>query len=228
MSQVYPVFIHLMKHIKNGLQNPRLTGFDKKNLISMSEKIDEYWPLIADNSLIPMILDPRYKLDIIDSKNKKNAKAIFNDAFLQYQETTKDSQNIVAVASTSSRSSNVKNGSQSLIKKIKEKLVPLSSRFFVDQSYKEVEKAELQIYFSESRSSNGEEDVLNWWKINQSRFPTLAKMARDYLAMQGSSVPSERGFSQSGLTVTNLRNRLHPETVRCAMCLKSWLKLNIS
>ena len=139
----------------------------------------------------------------------------------------KESQSIVAGASTS-KSSNAKNSSQSLIKKIKEKLVPLSSRFFVDQSYKEEEKAELQIYFSESRCSNGEEDVLNWWNINQSRFPTLAKMARDYLAMQGSSVPSERGFSLSGLTVTNLRNRLHPETVRCAMCLKSWLKLKIS
>ena len=141
-----------------------------------------------------MILDPRYKLDIIDSKNKKNAKSIFNDAFSQYQEMLKESQSIVAVASTSSKSSNAKNGSQSLIKKIKEKLVPLSSRFFVDQSYKEEEKAELQIYFSERRCSNGEEDVLNWWKINQSRFPTQAKMARDHLAMQGSSVPSERGF----------------------------------
>ena len=70
----------------------------------------------------------------------------------------------------------------------------MSSRFFVDQSFKEEEKAELQIYFSESEYSNGEEDVLNWWKINQSRFPTQAKMARDHLAMQGSSVPSERGF----------------------------------
>jgi hypothetical protein len=154
--------------------------------------------------------------------------SLFIDVFSQYQEMLKESQSIVAGASTSSKSSNAKNSSQSLIKKIKEKLLPLSSRFFVDQNYKEEEKAELQIYFSESRCSNGEEDVLNWWNINQSRFPTLAKMARDYLAMQGSSVPSERGFSLSGLTVTNLRNRLYPETVRCAMCLKSWLKLNIS
>jgi hypothetical protein len=35
----------------------------------MSEKIDEYWHLIAENSLILIILDPRYKLDIIDTKN---------------------------------------------------------------------------------------------------------------------------------------------------------------
>ena len=72
-----------------------------------------------------------------------------------------------------------------------------------------------------------EHNILKWWKDNQSQFPTLAKMARDYLAMQASSVPSERGFSKSGLTVSNLRNRLNPETVRYLMCLQSWFKLKI-
>jgi len=36
-------------------------------------------------------------------------------------------------------------------------------------------------------------------------------MARDYLAIQGSSVPSERAFSSGALTGTSLRNRLTPE-----------------
>ena len=45
--------------------------------------------------------------------------------------------------------------------------------------------------------------------------------------MQASSVPAEWGFSRSGLTVTKLRNRLHPETVRSLMCLQSWLKLDL-
>ncbi len=39
----------------------------------------------------------------------------------------------------------------------------------------------------------------------------LAKMARDYLAMQGSCEPSERSFSLSDPTVTNLGNRLIPK-----------------
>ena len=80
---------------------------------------------------------------------------------------------------------------------------------------------------SEPRVNNFEEDILKWWKINQLRFPILSKMARDFLAAQASSVPSERGFSRSGLTVTSLRNSLHPDTVRFLMCLNSWLKLNL-
>ena len=88
-------------------------------------------------------------------------------------------------------------------------------------------KPKVTIYLFEPRVNNFEEDILKWWKINQIRFPILSKMARDFLAAQATSVPSERGFSRSGLTITCLRNSLHPETVRSVMCLNSWFKLNL-
>ena len=46
-------------------------------------------------------------------------------------------------------------------------------------------------------------------------------MARDYLAIQGSSVPSERAFSSGGLTGTSLRNRLNPTAFEALQILKS-------
>jgi hAT family C-terminal dimerisation region len=46
-------------------------------------------------------------------------------------------------------------------------------------------------------------------------------MARDYLAIQGSSVPSERAFSSGGLSGTLLRNRLSPATFEALQILKS-------
>jgi hypothetical protein len=46
-------------------------------------------------------------------------------------------------------------------------------------------------------------------------------MARDYLAIQGSSVPSERAFSGGGLTGTKLRNKLKPETFEGLQILKA-------
>ena len=46
-------------------------------------------------------------------------------------------------------------------------------------------------------------------------------MAHDYLAIQGSSVPSERAFSSGRLTGTSLRNRLSPATFEALQILKS-------
>lgn len=45
---------------------------------------------------------------------------------------------------------------------------------------------------------------------NAKDFPTLARLARDYLAIQGSSVASEHAFSSGGLTDTLQRNRMEP------------------
>ncbi|KIJ33229.1 hypothetical protein M422DRAFT_88879, partial [Sphaerobolus stellatus SS14] len=45
-------------------------------------------------------------------------------------------------------------------------------------------------------------------------YPTLAWIAHDYLAIQGSAVPCERCFSSSGQTGTNRRNRILPKTFK--------------
>jgi hAT family C-terminal dimerisation region len=46
-------------------------------------------------------------------------------------------------------------------------------------------------------------------------------MARDYLAIQGSAVPSERAFSSGGLTATAHWNRLSGEIFEALQILKS-------
>ena len=46
-------------------------------------------------------------------------------------------------------------------------------------------------------------------------------MARDYLAVQGSAIPSERAFSSGGITDQSRRNRLTPEIFEALQLLKS-------
>ena len=53
------------------------------------------------------------------------------------------------------------------------------------------------------------------------RYPTLARVARDYLPIQGSAVKCERAFSSSGQTITDRRNSLHPQTAGALQILKS-------
>ena len=47
-------------------------------------------------------------------------------------------------------------------------------------------------------------------------------MARDYLAIPATSVPSEESFSLGKNLITDKRNRLAGKMVRIYMCLKSW------
>ncbi len=58
---------------------------------------------------------------------------------------------------------------------------------------------------------------------NQSntRYPTLKKIAQDYLAIQGSATPSERAFSSGSITDCSQRNRLQPYVFEGLQLLKS-------
>ena len=68
-------------------------------------------------------------------------------------------------------------------------------------------------------------DLLNWWKINEYVYPTLSKIAKDFLSIQSTSVSSEQLFSESKLVITDRRNRLNEDTIQYLMCLRSWNEL---
>ena len=51
-------------------------------------------------------------------------------------------------------------------------------------------------------------DSLAWWKDNSDKYSRLSVLARRYLAVPATYVPSERIFSAAGLIVTKLRHCL--------------------
>ena len=53
------------------------------------------------------------------------------------------------------------------------------------------------------------------------QYPTLSHIAKDYLAIQGSAVPSEHAFSSSGITDVARRNRLASKTFAALQILKA-------
>lgn len=63
-------------------------------------------------------------------------------------------------------------------------------------------------------------DILKWWMCNSSKYPILARMAWDVLAIPASSVASESAFSTGGRIITPLRSSLASETVEALICLQ--------
>lgn len=56
-------------------------------------------------------------------------------------------------------------------------------------------------------------------------YPSLGKMARDYLAVPATSASIERIFSSGKDLVTDKRGSLAPETIRECLCLKAWMSM---
>jgi len=63
-------------------------------------------------------------------------------------------------------------------------------------------------------------DILAYWKNNIDKYPILAQIARDMMAIQVSTVASESAFSGAGRVVDPHRNRLDFEMVPALICAK--------
>ena len=59
---------------------------------------------------------------------------------------------------------------------------------------------------------------------NSARFPILARIARDHLPVQGSSVASERVFSSAGLDDDKRRGKTAANTFGCLQFVKAHCK----
>ena len=62
-------------------------------------------------------------------------------------------------------------------------------------------------------------DPLPWWKGNYNRFPLVAALARQMLAIPATSAQSERLFSKAGQIVTDRRSSLGSDSVELLLFL---------
>ena len=176
----------------------------KNASLKMFEYFEKYWGELKSSGLISAFLDPRFKNNILISyPNLKNQILIL----YSYYKNISNSQN------------------EKIVEK-KSKYSKLNIDTFDDQdisndnNFKEIE---LYSNFIFSKTNDIDDfDLLQWWDLHSQDFPILSKMARNYLAIQSSSVPSENLFSEAGNIITDSRNRLSSDTSRAVVCLKSW------
>lgn len=85
---------------------------------------------------------------------------------------------------------------------------------------------ELTQYLSEAPAPIAT-DVLEWWKVNSARYPRLSVMARDFLAVQATSVVPEELFCGKGDEIDKQRFCMQHDSTQAILCIKSWIQVGI-
>jgi len=198
----------------------------------MKAKHDKYWGSIKNINMmifIAVVLDPRYKLKFVEWSfeklyEKDNAdflsgkvKESFNKMFNSYRMFLGNSgTELSAHAIVGIENSDVTALDNSSFAMEFEKDIIMSER---------LNKNEVDLYLMETlekRTTNF--DILNWWKVNSSKYPILGQMARDTLAMPISTVASESSFSTGGRILSHYRSSLTSKIVEALICAQNWFR----
>ena len=180
--------------------NDGLSQFDDTILCvsAMRAKLKKYLGDLAESSLLASYLDP-CTFEYLDRDTRKKAASKIKVLLPAPTQTTSSSKGCVESVTADSFAALMVQESSSTI------LDPLFKGYPELRAYELASKPGL--------SGN----PLAWWKENESALPLLAAIAKDNLSTLASSAPSERVFSGAGLLVTDLRNKLAPDTIEACV-----------
>ncbi|KAM0062415.1 putative HAT dimerization domain, ribonuclease H-like superfamily, hAT-like transposase, RNase-H [Helianthus debilis subsp. tardiflorus] len=188
----------------------------------MKEKFDKYWKNYSMILSFAVILDPRYKVKLVEycfsklnmtfEEREMKLKCIV-DGMHKLYDTEYNIQSKTMHDSLIPESSNV--GGNTLAEM--DEFDTFQSQFKVADN----EKSQLTLYLEEQNVDRKVElDVLQYWKENQVRYPKLAIMARDILSIPITTVASESSFSIGGRVLSKYRTSLLSSNVDALLCTR--------
>ena len=195
---------------------------------NMSRKFEKYWKKSSTTLAVACFLDPRYKKRLIEFYMRKfhgNTCQVHVDAIVDL--IKKLYQSYVSAEPSSSRHKSRANEPRDL--DTADLLVDngddeLENYLYESSGLEGDDMNELDKYMADPPLRlSGHFDILAWWKNQIDEYPVLAKIARDLLAVQVSTVASESAFSAGGRVVDPFRSRLDPEMVQALICMKDWV-----
>jgi hAT family C-terminal dimerisation region/Domain of unknown function (DUF4413) len=215
LSMVVPVYNVLLNHLEakctSNEPDPTLYA-ETANLADAAKaaysKLNKYYDISSELCTMATVLDPRLKLQFYKdgSKNGGENPGEIREYVRSFYDT-----NYASILPAPQRQAATK-GSK-LVDEIYGKKSSSNST------------SELDTYLEEPVMENGSNfDLLDYWRVHSTRFPSLSRMARDYLAVPATSTPSERVFSAGRQLITDFRCRLKAETITACMLLKDWFK----
>lgn len=192
---------------------------------NMVTKFDKYWTDIQGLMGIATLLDPRFKTTVLQicyedllglpgtacEDKVCEVKDLLADLMHEYHV-----EEVVEGTQTSAPDLN----------NTDDYLASISARVASRRPASMGFKSELDRYLDEEMLSMNTKkfNVLDWWKVAGTRYPTLRMIARDIYAIPITTVASESAFSTGGRVLSEHRSRLTSKMLEALMCSQDWIR----
>ncbi|XP_010241568.1 PREDICTED: zinc finger BED domain-containing protein RICESLEEPER 2-like [Nelumbo nucifera] len=204
----------------------------------MQEKFDKYWKDCNLVLALAVVMDPRFKMKLVEFSFSKiygddageYVKIVdegIHDLFLEYvSQPLPLTPTYVERETPLTPKTEVSPGGTLL--SAGDGLLDFDV-YISEISSSQQTKSELDQYLEESLLPRIQEfDILGWWKLNNLKYPTLSRMARDILVITVSPATADSVFNTELKKLDPYRSSLRPETIEALICAKDWLPLGTS
>jgi hypothetical protein len=201
--------------------NPIIEEMSKK----MIENFEKYWKDIQGLMGIATILDPRFKVDYLLGFFETLIGQNSDQCVLKVDEVKESLCDLMKYYEMEEGEDTTESSTPLLDTSL---LSTISARVASRRPAMTRVKTELDRYLEDDLVHFLTENfqILDWWKVAGTRYPTLRKIARDILVILVSTVASESAFSTSGRILSEHRSRLTPESLEALMCSQDWIRNN--
>lgn len=197
--------------------------------LKMKSRFDEYWKKCSLALAIAAILDPRFKMKLVEYYYPRIygssapgcidivsncMKALYNGHAV-YSPLTSQGQGATSQVG-GTFGTGVTNDSRSRLTGF--------DKFVNETSHSQNVKSDLDKYLEEPLFPlNVDFSILNWWKVHTPRYPILSTMARNILGIPLSKVSSEALFNTGERAIDQSWAPLRSETLQAVMCTQDWM-----
>lgn len=217
-AEICDVHIQLIDYCKNP------DDFIRSLSEKMKNKFDKYWSKCGPALAIAAILDPRFKMKLVEYYYKQIYDSEAQDRIREVSEGVRELFNEYSSQTgeidTESTQSNGVVGTG-----VRDRLRGFD-KFLNESGNSQSGVSDLDKYLEEPVfPRNHDFNILNWWKVHTPRYPILAMMARDMLGIPVSTLTPELAFHSGGRVVDSHLRGVDANIREALICGQDWLKM---
>lgn len=194
--------------------------------LRMKTKFDLYWKKCSLVLAIAAILDPRFKMKLIEYYYPKIYRDDAPNQIKEISNEIKELFNEYTLCSNSiEQDTGLENGLPGSSSSGTRDRLRGFDKFLHETSQNQNSDSDLDKYLEEPVFPRHYDfNILNWWKVHMPRYPILSMMARDILAIPLSTLGQDLAFGSRGRVLDNNRSLLNPNLKEALICGQDWLR----